>query len=248
MRYKKIIGFGDSWMWGDELLDPNLHKYNYPGALEPALHHNTFYRENNCFLGRIGQHYDMPTKNFGIPGGSLQSSIWTYLWWLEHESLPVDQCLVLVALTNPDRWSFYNPNHVAYEHDAPWNQFVHSAWMHSDYTSYSTQWTNTFKNLFVLTNCHELEQLNFLQAVYFFEGQSASNNRNILQFRSADWYGPPTKSVVSMISPDLSISKLITQHPNSQQLLAPKQHPNEQGHELIAQHLINCIDSCIIRG
>jgi len=24
MKYKKIVGFGDSWMYGDELLDPEL--------------------------------------------------------------------------------------------------------------------------------------------------------------------------------------------------------------------------------
>jgi hypothetical protein len=247
MRYKKIIGFGDSWMWGDELLDPDLHKYNYPGMLEPTLHHNTFYRENNCFLGLVGQRYGIPTLNFGIAGGSLQSSIWTYLWWLEHETEPIDECLILVALTSPDRWSFYNPNHVSYEFDPPWNRFVHGSWVHSDSTCYSDQWASIIKNLFVVSDCQQLQQLNFDQAVYFFQGQSAINNKNILQFRSADWPISATRSVSSIISPDLSLATLIRQDSNWQQLLAPKHHPNEQGHKLIAHHLINYIDSYIIK-
>ena len=27
MKFKKIVGFGDSWMWGDELFDPNLTEW-----------------------------------------------------------------------------------------------------------------------------------------------------------------------------------------------------------------------------
>ena len=30
MKFKKIVGFGDSWIWGDELLDPAL--VNHPQA------------------------------------------------------------------------------------------------------------------------------------------------------------------------------------------------------------------------
>ena len=30
MKYKKIVGFGDSWMWGDELFDPSLHGIENP--------------------------------------------------------------------------------------------------------------------------------------------------------------------------------------------------------------------------
>jgi len=31
MTFKKIVGFGDSWMYGDELLDPELSG-RYPDA------------------------------------------------------------------------------------------------------------------------------------------------------------------------------------------------------------------------
>jgi hypothetical protein len=127
MKFKKIVGFGDSWMYGDELLDPALAKS------DPEAHtcwvQNVEYRESHCFLGLLGQHYGVPTENFGIPGGSLESTEWTWLWWIDHEPAPQD-CLVVIFLTESNRASFYNPNHVHYSNDPPWNKFVHSTWVH----------------------------------------------------------------------------------------------------------------------
>ena len=57
MKFKKIVGFGDSWMYGDELLDPELLKIN-PTA-HTCFDQNTTYREHNCFLGLLGQHYHL---------------------------------------------------------------------------------------------------------------------------------------------------------------------------------------------
>lgn len=238
MKFKKIVGFGDSWMWGDELMDPTLH--GHPGSAD-----NTCYREKNCFLGLLGQHYGVPTENFGIPGGSLQSSIWTYLWWLQNESLPISDCLILVALTYSGRSSYYNPAHISYKGDPPWNRFVHSSWAQGDSDCYSEKWNTTVKNLFVLSNCQELLQLNFDQTVYFFEGQSSSNGGNILQFKSHS-NETTNRAVKSLIWPDQTLERTIRQNPEFQQMLAPRAHPNEQGHRLISQNLINYVDSCII--
>jgi hypothetical protein len=66
MKFKKIVGFGDSFVYGDELLDPKL---------DPATHHsnelNTAYREQRCFLGQLGQHYQCPVYKvpFGLSCG-----------------------------------------------------------------------------------------------------------------------------------------------------------------------------------
>jgi hypothetical protein len=244
MKFKKIVGFGDSWMWGDELLSPELRDAPHS---HPVLESNTSYREQNCFLGLLGQHYGLPTENFGIAGGSLQSTIWTYLWWLKNEPLPIEDCLILVALTDPGRYSFYNPDHVSYENDPPWNRFVHSAWIRSVSDCYNEQWTGTVKNLFALSDCQQLQQLNFDQTVYFFEGQSSVHNKNVVQFSCATKF-TSTQPVSSMFSNGSTLRSLIDQRPNSQAFFAPKRHPNEQGHQLIAQYLINHLDSCIIKG
>lgn len=243
MKFKKIVGFGDSWVWGDELLDPALT--DHPQA-HPVLHLNTPYRESNCFLGLIGQHYGLPTENFGIAGGSLQSTIWTYLWWLKHETIPIDECIILIGLTGGDRITFYDPNHVSYANDPPWNKFVHSAWVNSDATCYSNQWTSTVKNLFVLSDCKELRQLYYEQALYFFEGQASIHNNNLLQFNTI--WGREKNFSKTLIWPNQCLHNILAKQPNRKDLLAPNWHPNEKGHRVLADQLILEIDSCIIKG
>lgn len=236
MKFSKIVGFGDSWMWGDELLDPGLQDHVHA---HPVLMENTAYREQHCFLGQLGQHYAVDTENFGIAGGSLQSSIWTYLWWMAHETVPLEECLVLVALTDSNRHTFYNPGHVSYANDPPWNRFVHSAWVHSGNSSIGDAWQQMVKLHMTLTDCAESHSLNYRQSVLFFQGQR-ERVQNLLQFNSISPTVPMTES--SLIWPGTSLSGLIAQEPNADTMLAAHGHPNEHGHEWIAKHLIVEID------
>lgn len=237
MKFKKIVGFGDSWVWGDELLDPELINHEHA---HPILMENTPYREQHCFLGLLGQHYNVPTENFGWPGGSDQSAQWCYLWWLEHESNPQD-CLVLVGHTDANRTSFYNPNHVSYANDPPWNRFVHSAWVHSDNGANSSEWKEMVKRYTVLSDCYELNWLTYQASVMFFEGQAALRGGNLLQFCTI----PPLKRMDSptLLWPDRGLGALIGNQPNC---FAPMGHPNEFGHKIISEHLIKEIDRAIL--
>ena len=237
MKYKKIVGFGDSWIWGDELLDPSL--LHVPNA-HPSLIENNFYRQQHCFLGQLSQHYQIPYENFGIPGGSLQSTMWTYLWWLEHEELAVDECLILVGLTESSRTSFYNPNHVVYDNDAPWNRFVHSAWVHSGFSGNTAEWDHMVKSNMVLTDCDQLSKLNYNLAVKFFEGQHRCLSKNILQFCTSP--PPAVVDAENLIWPDRSLGFFC----NKKELLAPDHHPNELGHRVIRDHLIPEIERVIL--
>lgn len=243
MKFKKIVGFGDSWMYGDELLDPDLAAA-YSDA-HPCWVQNVDYREKNCFLGLLGDHYSVPTENFGIPGGSLQSTIWTFLWWLEHEPDP-QNCLALICLTEADRMSFYNPKHVHYSNDPPWNKFVHSTWVHFGSSVIGPDFTDMIKRYLVLTDCRELSRLNYLQATMFFDSQAAKMGLNLLQFHTME---PPVDNRLdTMIMPDLALSKFFRDHPDNQnrELIMPGGHPNEKGHEIIQDMLIIEIDRAIL--
>ena len=238
MKFKKIVGFGDSWMWGDELLDPTLE--SHPRA-HPVLFENTTYRESNCFLGLLGQHYGALTENFGIPGGSSQSAIWTFLWWLKNEPDP-ESCLVLVGHTNSYRVSHYNPNHISYANDPPWNRFVHSTW------TGESAFTTLIKEQTVLTHCKELSILNYTQAVLLFDGVAARQNLKLFQFNIARSEHPIT-NVPTLFYPDFSFMHWFVQElqpVHGRKYIKPNGHPNELGHRLIADHLINQIDSCIM--
>lgn len=236
---KKIVGFGDSWMWADELLDPAL--VDHPHA-HPVLVENTPYRESHSFLGRLGQHYDVPTENFGIAGGSLQSTLWTFLWWLQHETLDPKQCLVLVALTDPNRQTFYNPHHVSYSNDPPWNRFVHSAWVHCGNTANGREWVDFVKQYTVLSDCESLHRLNFEQTTRFFQGQHSLGIRT-LQFNSIE--SVFDTEIENFLWPRSALNDALRDL-RDPAVFAPNGHPSELGHDVIHKLLIPEIDRVIL--
>ena len=243
MKFKKIVGFGDSWVYGDELLDPSLAE-NYPDA-HCCWTQNNDYRESRCFLGLLKDHYKLPVENLGHPGGSLQSTIWSYLWWFQQEKNP-DECLVIVFLTEPDRESFYNPNHVHYGNDPQWNKFVHLTWVQSGASVVTKEWVDLVKRYTVLTHCDQLSQLRYIQAMMFFDGQASRYNIPLLQYHGA----PPLTdfNVTTLMKPEFDWITYFRDHPGNQkrELIKPNGHPNENGHEIIRDMLITEIDSVIM--
>lgn len=244
MKFDKIVGFGDSWMYGDELLDPAL------AARDPEAHcswdQNTDYRESHCFLGQLGRHYGLPVENFGIPGGSLESTEWTYLWWLDHEPDP-RRCLVVIFLTESNRASFYNPQHVHYSNDPPWNRFVHSTWVHFGSSVIGPDFTDMIKRYLVLTECPDLWHLRYQRAVILFDANAQRENIATLMFNTL----PPVKSVPNiqtLIWPEFAWTLYFREHPGNREreLIKPGGHPNERGHEIIRDMLIPEIDRVIL--
>lgn len=231
MTFDRIAAFGDSWVWGDELVDPQL-----PNATAVSIE-NTPYRESHCFVGQVGRQLNVTVENLAIPGGSLQSTIWNYLWWLNQQST-TDNVLVVVGLTDASRTSWYNPNHQVCENDQPWNRYVHSAWVkHTD--CYNDNWQQLAKLHTGLSDCEKLWELNYQQAVWFFHGQSMT--RPLLQFNVLNnWYGNWPSS---LIWPDTNLRNLLRFHTNC---WCNGRHPNELGHQIIAQALISQIESAII--
>ena len=239
MKFKKIVGFGDSWMFGDELLDPELQRRH--SDAHTCWHQNDTYRNNHNFLGLLGKHYNVPIENFGIAGGSMQSSMWTFLWWLDHEPSP-DQCLILIGHTDSDRLSFYNPNHVSYANDPPWNKFIHSTWVEYGSSVIPQEFRTMVKQQLVLTNCSELARLNYQQTLLSFDGIAARRNLQMMQFQIMP--ADIKLDLPTQIWPGFSTSMWFRDHPGNQkrELILPGGHPNEIGHKMITDKLISTID------
>jgi hypothetical protein len=238
MKYKKIVGFGDSWIWGDELIAPELRSR---ADAHPVLPENVIYRESRCFLGLLGQHYDIPVENFGIPGGSQQSSIWTYLWWLKHEQLDPGECLILVGNTTSNRTTFYNPGHNVMLNDPPWNRYVHSAWIHSGASCFNNDWIDMIKLHTVLTDCAQSRELTRRQTVAFFEGQHYKFGGNVLQFNTL--FPDAVISAEGLLWKNSALENFVNPRP---EFLAQNCHPNEQGHKFIRDLLITEIERVIL--
>jgi hypothetical protein len=236
MKFKKIVGFGDSWMYGDELIDPRLLEENSDAHASDFA--NTDYRTSHCFLGLLGEKYNVPVENFGVPGGSMQSSIWTFLWWLENEKLPLEDCLILIGHTDSDRLSFYNPAHISYSDDPPWNKFVHSTWVEYGSSSVPKDFRQMIKQQLVLTNCIEFCKLNYMQTVLMFDGIASRRNLNMKQFHIMP--EEMSLNVPTAIWPGFCTTLWFRDHPANQQreLVKPGGHPNEVGHEMIRDKLI----------
>ena len=240
-KIKKIVGFGDSWTYGDELVDPELLKQDKDA--HTSWHQNNDYRTTNCFLGHLGRHYDVPVENYGIPGGSLQSAQWTFLWWLRQEPNP-EQCLVLHGTTDNDRFTFYDPNHKHYGEDPAWNKFVHSTWIEYGSSTIPKHFREIGKALIAYSVCDELNEYNYEQALGLFDGKSARLNIPMLQFHIMPPLTPV--DVPTLIWPERNYCHWIVNHPERKTLTAPLGHPNEIGHKKISKHLIPEIDSVIL--
>jgi len=230
-------------MYGDELMDP-VYLAQHPDG-HYSDEQNFPYRLRHCFLGLLGHHYGVPIENFGMPGGSLTSTMWTFQWWLDHEAAPLDECLVLVALTNADRITHYNPNHTHYSRDPEWNKFVHSTWVNFGSSVVPDDFATMMKYQMVLTGCPALTKLNYHQAVLFFDGIAARNNIDMIQFNIM----PAEREIANVPTlrePGRSWTMWFRDHPGNQkrELICADGHPNEIGHELIRDHLISQIESC----
>lgn len=235
--FKKIVAFGDSWVYGDELFHPDLVRNNNLDLTRPQ---NIMYRENSCFSGLLAKHYNVPVENFGIPGGSNQSTIWNYIWWLEHEVLPLDQCLVLVGITDAARNSFIDASLKPTSLHTECYSYVHTMWVHHGPET-QDPWKDMIKQYTVLSLCDELFRLNYLQTLLFFQGQSLKIP--LLQFNTIGCRYPDCYP--SLLWPDNSLLDILNNH-EDQKIFAKNWHPNEQGHKILADLLISQIDSCIL--
>jgi hypothetical protein len=240
MKFSKIVGFGDSWMFGDELLDSEYAKTN--NLANSADTQNIPYRESHCFLGLLGKHYNVPTENFGIPGGSLQSTIWTFLKWFTTAESPQD-ALILIGLTEADRFSLWDPNAINEK-----RRMIHSTWAEIGATEVPVEFRPLFKQHIALTTCDQLRELNYYQTALMFDGVASRNNLKLLQFNVAA--SPINLSnVPTLLEQEFSLTRWFVQEiqaDHGRKYIHPYGHPNEIGHILIRDRLILQIDSCTL--
>lgn len=228
--FSKIVTFGDSFAWGDELLAPDQKQC--------ADYGNRFYRQQRCYTGLLGNHYGIPTENLAFPGGSCQSTRWTYTWWRQQEPDP-GSCLVLVQLSGPWRSSQFDRHRVQHETDHEWNRFAHSTWIESYRDCHDLAY-RYFLAEQELADCDTRSDLVQAETYLFFQGQASVHP--LLMFNSQ------CGSLEHGLAPDAllwhghDLDWLLS----DSDLWAPNGHLNEAGHQRLATLLIQEIDRVIL--
>ena len=222
-KIRKLIVFGDSWTFGDELLAPEL--VDRPDRYT-AMPENDQYRLQHCWACHVADHFDLELVNLAFNGMSLQSMIWTALWWVNNHD--VSDSVAIAALTLDHRTSWYLDN--VPDRTPEWNMHMHSAW-----SSLAEPWSSIKQNHFKSSQGDMLDQYHRQQAVLCFDSISERYRIPVVQFdihpNQTPYYGKQHAYVGEAAWNWIEDNR------------AKDKHPNEQGHVLIANRLISWIES-----
>lgn len=231
---KKLVAFGCSWTYGDELVDPDLKlSDNIVGEKRDQL--ESEYRLQNCFSGLLAKHYNLEYENFGFPGASEESIRYALNWFIENHD--VANTCILVAHTDPSRKSWFNSQQT----DPPWNRFVHSPWLKTPNPQIDALWYQMQKMWLGLSYHRDWVNNNFIETVQLFDWVSYNYKIPVIQVKALQNHvTPPCKRFVNA---ETSLQEILFKQ---QHKFMPGGHPTDSGHKILSKHLIDYIDSAKI--
>lgn len=236
-----LAAFGDSWVYGDELMDPTIADLQW--CTDPR---NDNYRLSHGFAGLTASHYRWNLENHGSNGQSLQSMMWTFDWWLDTKP-DLSDSVVLVGLTHPGRHSWWHAERAQQPWDPPWYRYLHSVWLESDRGNEYGAWHDFHK--FWRANATEdlWVHRNYQTAVYFFSGICDRLGLPLVMFNVFD--DMPDIPHSPVVNGQSGLFRLLRdtapprQHPDG---FWAKSHPNKEGHRVISEMLISEMDRVIL--
>lgn len=219
----KIVGFGCSWMYGSELIDPSLEDKLPLDPIASAHYINTPYREQNSFLGLL----NTDATNLSEPGNTLPGMLYRFM---EHQSLHQGEDILYVfALTDSGRQSWYDNND---------HEFKHSPW------AADTKFHQDFKNHLVNSDCDELRKI-----THRMVATSIVNTCKVNEFKYVMMNALPNPVSIqdsNFLMPGSSMKELLDRNQEQEKFggsfFHEGGHPNERGHQYIASELKNFID------
>ena len=200
----KLVGFGCSFTYGTELVDPDI---------DPADHWaNTRYREHNCWLGRLSTKLNATFDNRSEPANSNYAIQYQFADWFNNNRDPSESVAVCIAWSEPQRFSWLDDTWVHNSVVRDDQKFLHSRkdWIISNVDH--NYWTDAAK-LFVNSVCK-------------------LNNIPILQFNALGNHKPAHYD--NYFLDGLTMESILKDAQSSDDrldLFASGGHPNELGHE-----------------
>ncbi len=219
----KLVGFGCSFTYGSELMDPELeeswdrHYLNKP------------YREKYSWLGQLAELLGYEFDNYGSPSGSNLSIQESFADWFDNRS-PDNTDIVCVAWTNHLRHSWWSDDE--------------QRWIHDGFIRYNNEklFHASFKEWLTLSynRCKQETQ----HAKLFVNSVCQANNIKIIQFNAL----PNVNNIHKLDNfhqGDQNMQNVLRNESKSleKNFLAAGEHPNEAGHKHYAKMLHSWIEA-----
>jgi len=200
----KLVGFGCSFTYGSELVNPDI---------DPADHWaNTRYRESNVWLGQLAKLLDATFDNRAEPANSNYAIQYQFADWFNNTRNPNDRVVVCIAWSEPQRFSWLDETWTHNSTVRNDEKFLHSRkdWIISNVDH--NYWTDAAK-LFVNSVC-KLNNIPILQFNALGIHKSTSYNNYFLDGLTME-----------------SVLKDAQRGDDRLDLFATGGHPNKVGHE-----------------
>lgn len=248
MSIKKIVGFGDSWMFGSDIVEPTLLEETLAQGLErqdaefgQRYHRNVEYREAHCYLTLLGQQLDCEVENYSEAGNSIPGMRYNFLEWIKDKGglySGVDELretLVIFGVTESSRFSFFDNKEKYWRHSS-WAHGVtnlEEIWKLHLVTSDCDELHNWTVLDFTLTTKHICESLGIryiYTPVFRFNPETTRHRAGeTILIDNPNCYRWTQNEIMTI---EAMNGHKVWYEPNTG-------HPNELGHKLIAKHLIN---------
>ena len=203
----KLVGFGCSFTYGSELVDPALNIDHHPRD-------NWRYRETNCWLGQLAKLFDCIYDNRGEPANSnfaIQYQVADYILNKRNDN---EQIVICIGWSAPTRMSWYD-----------------DSWTHNGFVSNKTGWTGSAKEWAANSTPDNLEMYSS-SAKLFVNSICEVHNIPILQFNALGRH--KTTKYKNYFADGNTMDEILKHAQNKDSrldLFASGGHPNEAGHE-----------------
>jgi len=217
----KLVGFGCSFTYGSELVDPSIGTDNH--------HANTRYRNKNVWLGRLANNLGYQFDNLAEPANSNFAIAQQVSNYFLNTYDPQDKIIICLGWTAKTRMSWYS-----------------TKWIHNGFAGDQHGWYRSCRE-WVNNSTEESHNLYTDNAKFIVNSICKSMNIPIIQFNALGHHKTTQypNYFIDGSSMDSMIRRAMAED-NRLNLIAKDGHPNEAGHEYFTIRLTEFVKSHII--
>ena len=199
-----LIGFGCSFTYGSELLDPDLDNWDRHPENNP-------YRLSNCWLGKLATKLGVDSNNLAEPGCSNYAIGQIFYDWFTSRNVDAEY-IICVGWTATNRMSWWD------------NGWVHDGFIRNEQ---ETRFNPSFRDWLSYPN---RDSQTTEQTKLFVNSVCSQNNLTIIQFDALK--NVSTNKYPNYHMQGTSMDQILRTEGDrlGKQFLAPGGHPNELGH------------------